>query len=215
MKKFKLGDLDGIFTGCQLSKEQLSKAKSSNTPTSKTHEPSTYKRYDVNGDWASKGEVNELLLTHLLGDKYFSFAKPKSTGREYFNLNWLFAQLTDFSIKKNQPLSAQNVQATLVALTTCSISDAIRNLASQGKVYLCGGGVHNKALVTQFTERLNTKESFAFDVLPTQAKNIDGDSLEAVAFAWLAYAFDNQLPSNIPAVTGAKAECVLGVSFCP
>jgi anhydro-N-acetylmuramic acid kinase len=175
--------------------------------------PNIYKGYDENGEWASQGYVNDLLLTHLLSDQYFSLAEPKSTGREYFNLNWLFAQLTDFSIKNNQSLTPKNVQATLVALTADSISDAISKLATQGKVYLCGGGVHNKALMTLLNQQLSHKGSLSFEVLLTQEKNIDGDSLEAVAFAWLAYAFDEKLPSNIPEVTGAKAECVLGTSF--
>ncbi len=182
-----------------------------------------YKSYDENGLWGSKGRLNELLLTHFINDGYFALEAPKSTGREYFNLNWLFAQLTDFSIKNSQSLTPQNVQATLVALTAKSIADAIRKLSLNGKVYFCGGGVHNNELVTQLTELLNepidkqsTIESrLVFDVLLTKEKHIDGDSLEAVAFAWLAYAFDHKLPSNIPAVTGARAECVLGTVFTP
>ena len=130
-------------------------------------------------------------------------------------MNWLFAQLTDFSIKNNQSLTAKNVQATLVALTARSISDAIRKLALKGKVYLCGGGVHNKALVSEFTQQITNNKPHCFEVLTTQDKKIDGDSLEAVAFAWFAYAFDEKLPSNIPEVTGASVACILGSEFLP
>jgi anhydro-N-acetylmuramic acid kinase len=45
--------------------------------------------------------------------------------------------------------------------------------------------------------------------------NIDADALEAMAFAWLAFAFDHTLVSNMPAVTGASRECTLGCEFLP
>jgi anhydro-N-acetylmuramic acid kinase len=59
---------------------------------------------------------------------------------------------------------------------------------------------------------LNTFNS-AFEINTMQALNIDGDILEAMAFAWLAYAFDQGLDSNMPAVTGASASCTLGSAF--
>ena len=48
-----------------------------------------------------------------------------------------------------------------------------------------------------------------------QALNIDDDILEAIDFSGLAYAFDHQLISNMPAVTGASATCTLAHKFSP
>ncbi|MDH3350983.1 MAG: anhydro-N-acetylmuramic acid kinase, partial [Gammaproteobacteria bacterium] len=45
--------------------------------------------YDSDGDWAAQGTVDEKLLARLSADPYFSAAPPKSTGFEYFNLEWL------------------------------------------------------------------------------------------------------------------------------
>jgi anhydro-N-acetylmuramic acid kinase len=36
-----------------------------------------------------------------------------------------------------------------------------------------------------------------------------------MAFAWLAYAFDHQLISNMPEVTGANKSCTLGNAYLP
>lgn len=45
--------------------------------------------YDKNGEFAAAGKVHSDLLALLLADPYFSKSPPKSTGREYFNLEWL------------------------------------------------------------------------------------------------------------------------------
>src|SRR5690606_4394126 len=49
--------------------------------------------YDRDGAWAASGRVDDGLLARLLADPYLCAAPPKSTGREYFNLEWLNAQL--------------------------------------------------------------------------------------------------------------------------
>jgi len=38
---------------------------------------------DNNGEWAATGQVDQVLLEHMLTDPYFQAAPPKSTGREY------------------------------------------------------------------------------------------------------------------------------------
>jgi anhydro-N-acetylmuramic acid kinase len=204
------------------------------------HHSSSHEKFDKNGAWAATGKINQTLLNQLLQDDYIKAAAPKSTGREYFHLDWLEQKLTVFKekthlkhhaaideiseqvpnqafdkipVKESETaLNAVDIQATLLAFTAQSLSDAIMALAAQGKVYLCGGGVHNSALVDALKIGLNTFNS-AFEINTMQALNIDGDILEAMAFAWLAYAFDQGLDSNMPAVTGASASCTLGSAF--
>jgi anhydro-N-acetylmuramic acid kinase len=190
------------------------------------HHVSSHEKFDKNGAWAAKGRVNQALLTQLLEDDYIKAAAPKSTGREYFHLDWLEQQLAIFIEKtySQRPeiicqvsetvLNPVDIQATLLAFTAQSISDAIMLLTLEGKVYLCGGGVHNSALVDTLKTSLNTSDS-AFQINSMQALNIDGDILEALAFAWLAYAFDHGLVSNMPAVTGASTSCTLGSTYLP
>lgn len=159
-------------------------------------------RYDSNGQWAASGAISQALLETLLDDAYFHLSAPKSTGREQFHLPWLAQKLAQFD------LVAEDVQATLTALTAQSISDAILALSQSGKVYLCGGGVHNQHLVHLLQRNLPL-----FDLAPSDSINVDGDALEAMAFAWLAYAFDTGLNGNVPAVTGASRACVLGTAY--
>ena len=170
--------------------------------------------FDKNGAWAVTGQVNKALLSQLMQDDYITEAAPKSTGREYFNLDWIHQQLKTFALQSSGQLSPSDIQATLLAFTAQSIAKAIMALAEQGKVYLCGGGVHNEALVNALKQMMNRTEP-TYEINTMQAVKIDGDQLEAMAFAWLAYAFDHDLTSNMPAVTGAKASCTLGSSFLP
>jgi len=166
-------------------------------------------RYDENGYWASNGKVCALLLSSLLNDAYFKLSAPKSTGREYFHLAWLQAHLNKSEIKELN-LSAQDIQATLLLLTVKTIANQIKNLTNTAKVYLCGGGTHNKTLKNKLIQELTN-----YEMLLTNQKDIDGDSLEAMAFAWMAFAYNKKIFSNIPAVTGACRKTVLGTSFTP
>jgi anhydro-N-acetylmuramic acid kinase len=193
------------------------------------HHKSSKVQYDREGLWASQGECNPLLLEHFLNDLYFTKKGPKSTGREYFNMDWLTSKLNTFH-QQHAEVSASSIQATIILLTASTICNEIKKLSSEGLVYFCGGGVHNKMLMehintylnTDLNKKLNTElnttknqQDKPFQVLDTLNKDIDGDQLEAVAFAWLAHAYDHNIPSNMPAVTGARKYCTLGVNYTP
>ena len=167
------------------------------------------KHYDENGYWAASGQAELKLLTLLLNDKYFSLPAPKSTGREYFNLTWLQQHLANPSIKTLN-LSPADIQATLLKFTAITIANEIKSLSNSAKVYLCGGGVHNKTLKNELNQQLTN-----YEVCLTNHKDIDSDSVEAMAFAWLAYAYNKKIFSNSPAVTGASKKATLGCAFYP
>jgi len=156
------------------------------------------KPYDENGDWARLGSLNQDLLHALLLDPYFKLAPPKSTGREYFNLDWLQKYLA------NRTISPADVQATLVELTAQSIMNAIKTHLQAADVFICGGGVHNQFLI----ERLRAQS--AFTIKSTEEFGIPPDWVEAIAFAWLAKQTLNRQPGNLPSVTGAKKNTILG-----
>lgn len=156
--------------------------------------------YDNDGSWGAKGLVNDALLTALLKDEYFSRLPPKSTGREYFNTDWLNQHLHG----DEKPV---DVQATLVELTAMSIaSDALKHHPNE--VFVCGGGFRNSFLMTRLRAHLGDVECQGTDAL-----GIHPDWVEACAFAWLAYARINQKPGNAPSVTGANAEAILGAVY--
>ncbi len=156
--------------------------------------------YDAGGRWAQHGEPSPQLLARLLEDSYFDREPPKSTGFEHFNLIWLNERLAGFR------LEAQDVQATLLELTARTVADAVRrHAASAEQVLVCGGGIHNSALMTQLGGALAP-----VPVDSTAARGVGPDWVEAAAFAWLASRTLQGKPGNLPSVTGARSAEVLG-----
>ncbi len=153
---------------------------------------------DKNGAWAAQGKIHAELLEKLLADPFFKLVPPKSTGREYFNLQWLENHLPT-------AIPPVDVQTTLTELTARSIINAISHYFSQAEILICGGGVHNHFLM-QRLQKLNP----ALSVTSTQTRGIDPDWVEAIAFAWLAKQTLAGNPGNITAVTGAMKTTILG-----
>jgi anhydro-N-acetylmuramic acid kinase len=155
--------------------------------------------YDPDGQWSSAGTVIEGLLKRLMADPYFELSPPKSTGFEYFNLDWLDGVLHP----DHDPV---DVQATLCQLTADSIAQAIRTAAADAsEVLVCGGGVHNRDLMAKLQAALSDTR-----VQSTAAAGLDPDWVEAVAFAWLAMRTTHGETGNLPSVTGAARAAVLG-----
>ena len=161
------------------------------------------KAFDADGAWAATGNVNHELLSQLLSEPFFSAPPPKSTGRDLFHLTWLESPLKSFPA-----LRAEDVQATLVALTTTSIADAIQHHAAAcDAVYVCGGGAYNSQLMQSLQKQLSAP------VNSTDALGISPSHVEALAFAWLAKQFCERKPGNLPSVTGAKGDRILGALY--
>ncbi|MEQ1914237.1 MAG: anhydro-N-acetylmuramic acid kinase [Sideroxydans sp.] len=157
------------------------------------------KPYDKDGTWAASGKVMPELLEKLSNEAYFHVAPPKSTGRDLFNLAWLESYL-------NGSERPADVQATLLALTGDSIAKAVKSYCTSAEeIYVCGGGAHNKQLITHLQRALPNCQILKSDTL-----GIDADWMEAMAFAWLAQQSMQLHPSNLPAVTGARHAVVLG-----
>lgn len=159
--------------------------------------------YDKNGQWAASGQVIPALLQACLTDPYFQAPPPKSTGRELFDLPWLTSRLTAPQYK------AEDIQRTLVELTAQSIVQAIEQYCPDTHtLYICGGGAFNPLLV----DRLTALASHTV-VHSTSALGLPPDQVEATAFAWLAYRFNQRLAGNLPDVTGASGPRLLGALY--
>jgi anhydro-N-acetylmuramic acid kinase len=161
--------------------------------------------YDENGQWARDGEVDEDFLQLLLADPFLQQPAPKSTGREYFNLNWLTQKLAEL----DKPIKARSVQKTLLQMTATSIAQAIQHYAAQtDEVFVCGGGAHNEVLMQTLRDKLPDMQ-----VSTTSSLGLAPDWVEACAFAWLAQQFRLHQPGNLPAVTGASRAAILGALY--
>ena len=155
--------------------------------------------FDRDGAFAAGGSVDDALLQRLLDEPFFAQPPPRSTGRDQFHLDWVEARLSGEE-------APANVQATLLALTVCTVAGALRaTQPDTTRVIACGGGVHNPALIAALDAALPgcTVESSA-------AHGLDPDFVEAMGFAWLARQTALGLPGNLPSVTGAAASRILG-----
>jgi len=75
-------------------------------------------------------------------------------------------------------------------------------------MYVCGGGALNKALMRRLSLLLP-----GYKLATTTEIGVDPKWVEGIAFAWLAMRYEHHLPANLPAVTGASREAVLGGKF--
>lgn len=162
--------------------------------------------YDRNGRMAQAGSVHPGLLHELLRHGYFARRPPKSTGREEFGAPFV-ARFLKRAVQLK--LSPNDQAATATALTATSMAQAYHDFilpsGPLAEVYLTGGGALNPTLRTQFAQALP-----GVRVRPLEETGYESQSLEALAFAILAYATLHGLPSNIPRATGAQRPAVLG-----
>lgn len=165
----------------------------------------TGKAFDAGGMWAAGGQINEALLAQMCAEPYFALPPPKSTGRDLFNTQWLARQL-DLC---NQSLGAQDIQATLLALTVQTCAQAVRQFAPLSQfLVVCGGGALNDALMHQLRHALPETV-----VEPSNSFGLPALNVEATAFAWLAKQCVQGIPANLPLVTGARGRRILGAFY--
>lgn len=161
--------------------------------------------FDRDGGWAARGQPSEPLLKQLLSDPYFALPPPRSTGPEYFNLQWLAAHQQAAGLAE----SDADLQATLAELTVRSVADAVRKHAPDARLLIvCGGGVRNTDLLKRLARALPGLQISSASLL-----GIDADYVEAAAFAWLAQRTLAGLPGNVPAATGARGAAILGAIY--
>jgi len=166
--------------------------------------------FDRGGAMAAQGRVDEGLIQRWLQEEYFQLAPPKSTGRECFgqaDLNRRLDQLDG--------TSAADVIATLTAFSAAVVAQDLEHLRQRHgiapiELITAGGGSQNPVLIQELRRRCRgaqLDESSRLGV-PTEAR-------EALVFALLAWWHQQNHPGNVPAVTGASRETVLGVRVNP
>ncbi|MFC1744271.1 anhydro-N-acetylmuramic acid kinase [Candidatus Riflebacteria bacterium] len=160
--------------------------------------------FDEDGKTAAAGSIIPELLRVLLADKYYKMPFPKTTGREIFNLAYLKKMLKPFA-----RLKWEDILYTLTTLSARTISMAYRavfkNQNQRAKVFLYGGGAKNILL-----GKLLRESCPEFDFFSTSSQGIDPDFKEAITFAYLAKLNLAGHAGNLPELTGAKHQFLLG-----
>ena len=148
---------------------------------------------DRDGVLALAGRVSDATVERFLRNDYFATSPPKSLDRNAFpEIGQLIADLPN-----------ADAAATLVAIAAEAVARGVEHCpAIPDHVYVTGGGRNNPALMRELTNR------FACPVDPVEALGLNGDMLEAQAFAFLAVRVMRGLPTSCHSTTGvATATC--------
>jgi anhydro-N-acetylmuramic acid kinase len=161
--------------------------------------------FDDDGRWAASGVVDASLLAQLLDEPFLARRPPKSTGRDLFNTAWLQTALTT----TGAALQPVDVQTTLAEFSVAAAAQAMRRHAPRtSRLLVCGGGAFNSHLMRRLAAHLP-----GVMVNSTAAGGMPPQQVEALAFAWLAHAFETRQPGNLASVTGARGARVLGALY--
>ncbi len=163
------------------------------------------KSFDRQARLARRGKVIEPLLAQLLRLPYFSRRPPKSAGREQFGAGFL-----ERYFLSRRGARKEDLVRTAAELTVRSVAQAMERFVFPAaprlrRLIVSGGGARNPLLMERLADllpQLSVETSDRYG-LPVDAK-------EAVAFAVLADRTLRGLAGNLPAVTGAQREVVLG-----
>ncbi|MGI9404190.1 MAG: anhydro-N-acetylmuramic acid kinase [Hyphomicrobium sp.] len=140
---------------------------------------------DAGGAVAARGRVNQAALQELLTHRYFGVPPPKSLDRNAF------------SSEPVAKLSLEDGAATLCAFTAATIAKARARMPQEPKIWIvCGGGRKNKTLMAMIAASVQNA------LVPVEAIGLNGDFIEAQAWASLAVRSKLGLPLTYPETTG-------------
>ncbi|WP_210526802.1 anhydro-N-acetylmuramic acid kinase [Rubellimicrobium arenae] len=143
---------------------------------------------DEDGRLAAQGRVSEPVIERFLAHAFVLRPPPKSLDRDAFA--GLAAEV--------EPLSDADAAATLTACSAAAVGRALALCPKPpARLLVTGGGRRNPTLMAMIAGHANCP------VEPVEAVGLDGDMLEAQAFAFLAMRVARGLPISAPMTTGA------------
>jgi anhydro-N-acetylmuramic acid kinase len=149
---------------------------------------------DKEGALAATGTVDDKALHYLLSLPFFAKLPPKSLDRDAFPLEAV------------DHLSPADGAATLTAFTAQAIARARAFMPEEPRLWIvAGGGRKNRSLMRAIAARVENA------VVPAEAVHLDGDHLEAEAWAYLAVRSVLGLPITFPGTTGVPEPMTGGV----
>jgi anhydro-N-acetylmuramic acid kinase len=146
--------------------------------------------FDKDGRIAAQGTVATGALELFLKEAYFARVPPKSLDRNDF------PEMMDLV----RELSDEDAAATMTAMCAASVAQGMEHCpVPPSRVLVTGGGRHNPVLMDML------RVSLECPVVPVEEVGLDGDMLEAQAFAYLAVRVARGLPTSAPSTTGVTA----------
>ncbi|WP_229673232.1 anhydro-N-acetylmuramic acid kinase [Salipiger pallidus] len=145
---------------------------------------------DRDGGLAAKGEVADGALELFLDESYFRKMPPKSLDRDDFSL----------MLDLVRELEDADAAATMTAMSATAVMLGIEHCpCPPERILVGGGGRHNPVMMKMMAAGLD------IPVEPVEAVGLDGDMLEAQAFAYLAVRVARRMPTSAPGTTGVAA----------
>ncbi|WP_368669866.1 anhydro-N-acetylmuramic acid kinase [Roseibium sp. RKSG952] len=158
------------------------------------------KPMDRDGAVARGGTVETGALELFLAEPFFARMPPKSLDRNDF------AEM----IGLVKELSDADAVATLTGMCAAGVAQGMEHCPKPpARVLVTGGGRHNPVLMEMLRVSLDCP------VEPVEAVGLDGDMLEAQAFAYLAVRVARGMPTSCPGTTGVQALVGGGVVSAP
>ncbi|RMI10135.1 anhydro-N-acetylmuramic acid kinase [Sinorhizobium meliloti] len=146
--------------------------------------------YDQGGMIASEGGVLRELADRYLSHPFFSAEKRRSLDRN------------DFAPPAAGDVSLEDGARTLAHVTAAGIVRSARHLPANPATYIvCGGGRLNSVIMSDLHA---LAEAEGARVLAAEALDLNGDSMEAEAWAYLAVRSRYCLPLTYPGTTGVS-----------
>ncbi|NQY82409.1 MAG: anhydro-N-acetylmuramic acid kinase [Alphaproteobacteria bacterium] len=159
--------------------------------------------YDKDGAIAATGSVDTATLQEFMCQPYFSQTMPKSLDR------------SDFCYDIVPHLAPADALRTLTACAAAAITKAIDHecllTPNLKRVLIAGGGRHNITLLEELAKCLPNLQIEPLDACSRPEQPLNGDAIEAWAFAWLAILNRAALPASFPTTTGVATPQPAGV----
>jgi anhydro-N-acetylmuramic acid kinase len=164
------------------------------------------RKFDKYGATAFRGTVNRKLFDKLIRlDRFLDIEPPKSTGREFYNQEFIDKILNGFSDLKKVDIIRTFSEYTSYAVFY-NYQKFLRPECEINELLVSGGGANNKYLITSLQHYFGNRVR----VRTIDSKLMSSDSKEAICFAILANETISENAANIPRVTGASASTILG-----
>ncbi|MGH1577038.1 anhydro-N-acetylmuramic acid kinase [Planktotalea sp.] len=156
--------------------------------------------FDKDGELARQGRVETGALELFLSETYFARVPPKSLDRDDFSL----------MLDLVRELENADAAATMTAMSAAAVMQGMQHCPKPpARVLVCGGGRKNPVLMHMLREALDCP------VEAVETVGLDGDMLEAQAFAYLAVRVARGLPTSSPSTTGVSALVGGGIVSAP
>lgn len=152
--------------------------------------------FDADGAIAGQGRVVSAVVERYMANPFLAVSGPKSLDRH------------DFTLDEAAGLGLADGARTLAAVTAGAIVKSVRHMPARPCLWIvCGGGRKNPHILADLRAGVGDGE-----VIVAEQAGLDGDAMEAEAWAYLAVRSRRGLALTFPGTTGCRRAVTGGLS---